>query len=60
MLSVSKGYDTAYLTDEVGSGREGYYTDASAAGEPPGVVRPRRGAARADRRGGRRDDAGGL
>lgn len=36
MLSMSTGYDTGYLTDTVGAGRESYYTDASAAGEPPG------------------------
>ena len=36
MLSMSTGYDTSYLTDTVGAGRESYYTDASAAGEPPG------------------------
>lgn len=37
MLSVSKGYSITYLTDEVAQGREGYYTKAVAAGEPPGV-----------------------
>ncbi len=36
VLSVSAGYDTKYLTDEVARGREGYYTDAVTAGEPPG------------------------
>ena len=35
MLSMHTGYDTAYLTDAVGSGQAGadYYTGA--AGEPP-------------------------
>lgn len=37
MLSLSPGHDTAYLTDAVGGGREGYYSAAVAAGEPPGV-----------------------
>ncbi|PZS39949.1 MAG: TrwC relaxase [Pseudonocardiales bacterium] len=37
MLSFAKGYDTAYLTNEVGGGREGYYTGAVAAGEPAGL-----------------------
>ncbi|MGH3718321.1 MAG: MobF family relaxase [Pseudonocardiaceae bacterium] len=37
MLSVAKGYDTRYLTDAVGGGREGYYTGAVAAGEPAGL-----------------------
>jgi conjugative relaxase-like TrwC/TraI family protein len=36
-LSVGKGYDTRYLTDAVEGGREGYYTGAEAAGEPPGI-----------------------
>src|SRR5690349_22599729 len=31
------GHDTDYLTDAVAKGREGYYTGAIAAGEPPGV-----------------------
>ncbi|MGH9061916.1 MAG: MobF family relaxase, partial [Acidimicrobiales bacterium] len=34
---MNVGHDTAYLTDAVGGGREGYYRDAVAAGEPPGV-----------------------
>ena len=36
MLSMHTGYDTAYLTDAVGSGQAGadYYTGAE--GEPPG------------------------
>lgn len=37
MLSIAKGYDTKYLTDAVSTGREGYYTGAVAAGEPPGL-----------------------
>jgi hypothetical protein len=37
MLSLSPGHDTAYLTDAVGGGREGYYSAAVTAGEPPGV-----------------------
>lgn len=37
VLSVAKGYDTAYLTGAVGGGREGYYTGAVAAGEPAGL-----------------------
>jgi conjugative relaxase-like TrwC/TraI family protein len=36
MLSLSTGHDTRYLTDAVAGGREGYYTGAVAAGEPPG------------------------
>ncbi|MFF4598126.1 MobF family relaxase [Amycolatopsis sp. NPDC001319] len=36
MLTVSNGYSVKYLTDEVAKGRENYYTDAVAAGEPPG------------------------
>ncbi|MDQ3762169.1 MAG: relaxase domain-containing protein [Actinomycetota bacterium] len=36
MLSVSSGYDTRYLTEAVGGGREGYYSAAVTAGEPPG------------------------
>ncbi|MGH3751959.1 MAG: MobF family relaxase [Pseudonocardiaceae bacterium] len=34
---MSPGHDTRYLTDAVTAGREGYYTAAVAAGEPPGV-----------------------
>ncbi len=37
MLSFAKGYDSAYLTNAVGGGREGYYTGAVAAGEPAGL-----------------------
>jgi hypothetical protein len=37
MLRVRKGYDTDYLTEAVAKGREGYYTGAVAAGEPPGL-----------------------
>src|SRR5438477_238260 len=37
MLSLSPGHDTAYLTDAVGGGREGYYSAAVTAGEPPGM-----------------------
>jgi hypothetical protein len=36
-LRVAKGYDTDYLTEAVAKGREGYYTGAVAAGEPPGL-----------------------
>lgn len=37
MLSFSMGHSIDYLTDQVAAGREGYYTDAVAASEPPGV-----------------------
>jgi len=37
MLGMQDGYSVSYLTDAVGGGREGYYTDAAAAGEPPGL-----------------------
>ena len=38
MLRVRKGYDVDYYLDAaVAKGREGYYTDAVAAGEPPGL-----------------------
>src|SRR4051794_15511836 len=37
MLSVHRGHSTRYLTDEVATAREGYYTGAVAAGEPPGL-----------------------
>ncbi len=37
MLSVHTGHDVGYLTGAVGGGREGYYTGATAAGEPPGL-----------------------
>ncbi|WP_298797136.1 MobF family relaxase [Pseudonocardia sp. 73-21] len=36
MLSVHRGHSVRYLTDEVAKAREGYYTGAVAAGEPPG------------------------
>ncbi|QRP48870.1 MobF family relaxase [Amycolatopsis sp. FDAARGOS 1241] len=36
MLSIGRGYSVKYLTDEVAKGRENYYTDAVAEGEPPG------------------------
>jgi conjugative relaxase-like TrwC/TraI family protein len=36
MLSIARGYDVGYLLGPVGGGREGYYTGAVAAGEPPG------------------------
>ncbi len=36
MLTMHKGYDTDYYNDAVAKGREAYYTDAVAAGEPPG------------------------
>lgn len=37
VASVAIGHDTDYLTDAVAKGREGYYTGAVAAGEPPGI-----------------------
>ena len=37
MLSVHRGHSTRYLTDEVATAREGYYTGAVVAGEPPGL-----------------------
>ena len=37
MLNVRVGHDTDYLTEAVAKGREGYYTGAVAAGEPPGL-----------------------
>lgn len=37
MLSISKGYASGYLTGEVATGRENYYLDAVADGEPPGT-----------------------
>ena len=37
MLSIARGYDIGYLLGPVAGGREGYYTGAVAAGEPPGV-----------------------
>ncbi|MEC3976244.1 relaxase domain-containing protein [Amycolatopsis sp. H20-H5] len=36
MLTIANGYSVKYLTDEVAKGRENYYTDAVAEGEPPG------------------------
>src|SRR5690606_5727062 len=35
-LGFAKGYSVSYLTGPVATGREGYYTGAVAAGEPPG------------------------
>ena len=37
MLTMALGHDTDYLTEAVAKGREGYYTGAVAAGEPPGL-----------------------
>lgn len=37
MLSIVAGHDVNYLTGPVSGGREGYYTAATAAGEPPGL-----------------------
>jgi conjugative relaxase-like TrwC/TraI family protein len=37
MLTMKIGHDVDYLTDAVAKGREGYYTGAVAAGEPPGL-----------------------
>ncbi|GAA3224617.1 hypothetical protein GCM10017691_12760 [Pseudonocardia petroleophila] len=37
MLSIHRGHSVRYLTDEVATAREGYYTGAVAAGEPPGL-----------------------
>jgi hypothetical protein len=37
VLTVRVGHDTDYLTEAVAKGREGYYTGAVAAGEPPGL-----------------------
>jgi conjugative relaxase-like TrwC/TraI family protein len=37
MLSIATGHDVGYLTGAVASGREGYYTGAVDAGEPPGL-----------------------
>lgn len=41
MISISPGHGAKYLTSQVASGRENYYTGAVAAGEPPGVWRGR-------------------
>jgi conjugative relaxase-like TrwC/TraI family protein len=37
VLSFSIGHSIDYLTESVAAGREAYYSDAVAAGEPPGV-----------------------
>jgi hypothetical protein len=37
VLSIATGHDVKYLTDAVAAGREGYYTGAVVAGEPPGL-----------------------
>ena len=37
MITVKSGHSVGYLTGPVSQGREGYYTGAVAAGEPPGV-----------------------
>ena len=37
MLSIKTGHDVGYLTNAVAQAREGYYTGAVAAGEPPGL-----------------------
>jgi hypothetical protein len=37
MISISAGHSADYLTGQVASGRENYYTGAVTAGEPPGV-----------------------
>ena len=36
MLTISPGHSVEYLTREVATGRENYYTGAVAEGEPPG------------------------
>ncbi|MGH3991296.1 MAG: relaxase domain-containing protein, partial [Pseudonocardiaceae bacterium] len=36
MLSYYSGHSIDYLTDAVAAGRESYYTQATAEGEPPG------------------------
>ena len=36
MISISPGHAVDYLTGEVATGHENYYTGAVAAGEPPG------------------------
>lgn len=36
MLTISSGHSANYLLDAVAAGRESYYTQAVAAGEPPG------------------------
>ena len=37
VLSIKPGHDVGYLTKAVAGGREGYYTGAVDAGEPPGL-----------------------
>jgi conjugative relaxase-like TrwC/TraI family protein len=37
MFRITQGYSVGYLTGPVSQGREGYYTGAVAAGEPPGL-----------------------
>jgi len=37
VLSISTGHSVRYLTDAVAKGRENYYTQATDAGEPPGL-----------------------
>lgn len=37
MISIAAGHAVDYLTGQVASGRENYYTGAVATGEPPGV-----------------------
>ena len=36
MLTIYCGYSVQYLTREVATGRENYYTGAVSEGEPPG------------------------
>lgn len=37
MLNLRTGHDVDYFTDAVAKGRDGYYTGAVVAGEPPGI-----------------------
>ena len=37
MISIASGHSAEYLTGQVATGRENYYTGAVATGEPPGV-----------------------
>src|SRR5690348_12846412 len=37
MLTMRKGYDVDYYLDATAQGRDAYYTDAVADGEPPGL-----------------------
>jgi conjugative relaxase-like TrwC/TraI family protein len=37
MISIASGHSAEYLTGQVATGRESYYTGAVAAGEPPGI-----------------------